>query len=173
MSLAAAVPLDQLNASRLWAKLPAEVRLLAARSLYAHRGSDDSSRREADATIAVGMRFRESAVRQLPVEKRAGYLAKGPAPSESLAASLLLALHLEQRRPMLRSFLEALGIPNEDGLITDDDALTPQAAESLAKAATRLFESFPADEVELYLLTLLALDPDNWGGLEPVLRERG
>lgn len=171
MSLAAA-SLDGLSPARLWNRLLPGTRLLAARSLYAHPWGQNPAKREADIAIALALRFREQAVRQLPTDKRAHYLARTVQPSESLASSLLLALHLEQRGPMLREFLSSLEIPNEDGVIAEDHELEAPADEKLVAAAARISDKFPVEEVEVYLLTLLALDPDTWGGLESILRTR-
>jgi hypothetical protein len=170
MSLASRIDLSQCPPSQLWATLPPELRLAAARSLYAHDWGQAPTRREADATIMYAMRFRESAVRQLPIEKRANYLARSVRPSESLAGSLLLALHLEQRRAMLGAFLDALEIPHEDGLIAEDHEMKPPTAAALKKAAKTLSSEFPAEDVELYLATLYVLDRETWAGLEPLLK---
>jgi len=165
MSLASRIDLTQCAPSELWASLDPEVRLAAARSLYAHDWGQSPTRREADFAIMQGMRFRESAVRQLPVDRRAQYLARSIRPTDSLAGSLLLALHLEQRRAMLGAFLDALKIPHTDGLINEDHELKPPPAAALKKASKTLTGQFPADEVELYLATLYVLDRDTWGGL--------
>src|SRR5262249_40634606 len=101
MSLTTSVDLSSCGPSQLWAALPADTRQAAARALYAHDWGNAPTRREADFAIIQGMRFRETAVRQLPIDKRAGYLARSIRPNDSLASSLLLALHLESRRPML------------------------------------------------------------------------
>jgi hypothetical protein len=71
MSLASRIDLSQCGPAQLWATLEPEVRLDAARSLYAHDWGTAPTRREADFAIMHGMRFRESAVRPLPGEKRA------------------------------------------------------------------------------------------------------
>src|SRR5262245_32046743 len=97
----------------LWGALDRPTRVLAARSLYVHDWGDPSPRREADLAIARSLRFREAAVRQLPIEKRVEHVARLARPDESLVSSLLLALHLEARQPMLCAFLDALGIPHE------------------------------------------------------------
>jgi hypothetical protein len=165
MSLASRIDLQQCAPSQLWASLDPEVRLAAARSLYAHDWGQSPTRREADFAIIQGMRFRESAVRQLPVDRRAQYLARSIRPTDSLAGSLLLALHLEQRRAMLGAFLDALKIPHTDGLINEDHELRPPPATALKKARKSLTDQFPADEVELYLATLYVLDRETWGGL--------
>jgi len=162
--------LSQCAPSQLWASLEPEVRLAAARSLYSHDWGDAPTRREADFAIMQGMRFRESAVRQLPVDRRAQYVARSIRPSDSLAGSMLLALHLEQRRAMLSAFLDALKIPHADGLIDEDHDMKPPSTTTLQKAAKTLFERFPADEVELYLATLYVLDRVTWAGLVPLLK---
>lgn len=94
MSVLAQLPLDRLTPARLWAALDADTRLLAARALYRHDWGDAPTRREADLALAAGMRFRDAMVRQLPVDKRAAYLARNVAAGDNLSASLLLALHL-------------------------------------------------------------------------------
>jgi len=170
MSLASRIDLAQCAPSQLWASLEPEIRLAAARSLYAHDWGEAPTRREADFAIMHGMRFRESAVRQLPADKRAHYVARSIRPTDSLAGSLLLALHLEERRAMLAAFLDALAIPHENGLIAEDHDLKPPTAAALTKAAKALSAKFPADDVELYLATLYVLDRHTWAGLESVLK---
>jgi hypothetical protein len=170
MSLASRVDLAQCAPSQLWASLEPEVRLAAARSLYSHDWGEAPTRREADFAIMQGMRFRESAVRQLPVDRRAQYVARSIRPTDSLAGSMLLALHLEQRRAMLSAFLDALKIPHADGLIDENHDMKPPSTPSLAKAVKALSERFPADEVELYLATLYVLDRVTWAELGPLLK---
>lgn len=170
MSLASRIDLSQCAPSQLWATLDPEVRMTAARALYAHDWGEAPTRREADFTIMQGMRFRESAVRQLSVDKRAQYLARSIRPTDSLAGSMLLALHLENRRAMLCAFLDALKIPHENGLITEDHDMKPPSAATLTQAATALRDRFPADEVDLYLATLYVLDRDTWAGLSTLLK---
>lgn len=172
MSLVSRIDLDRCSPAQLWMQLDADARLLAARSLYAHDWGESPTRREADAAITFGMHFRESAVRQLPIERRAVYLAKSVRPNDSVAGSLLLALHLEHRRPLLCAFLDALGIPHDNGLIAEDHDVEPPSAAALRKAAGVLFERFPDEDAEIYLLTLYVLDRRTWDGLEPLLAER-
>lgn len=167
------IPLEGLDPSKLWPHLPAEVRAIAARSLYAHDAADTTARQLADIAIARALRFREVAVRKLPIDRRVDYLVRAVRPDDSLGSSLLLALHMENRRPMLAVFLDALGIPHENGAIADAGHVEPPAADRLAAAADRIFESFPAEDVEVYLTSLLALDSATWGELVPVLERLG
>ena len=96
-------------------------------------------------------------------------LARSVRPTETLAGSMLLALHLEKRRDMLAAFLDALGVPHVNGLIADDHDLKPPTRVALQKAAKALSGGFPADQVELYLATLYILDRITWADLATVL----
>jgi hypothetical protein len=154
--------MSDLTPSKLWMSLPADVRLLAARS---YDWKSPESRLEAELTIARALKFRDVFVHKLPLEKRIGYLAQAVRPADSLAASLLLALHLEHRRPILGTFLDVLGIKHDNGLITDDNEVEPPSSEALREAAAKLYEIYPREEVTLYLNSLLAVDPVTWGGL--------
>jgi len=170
MGLLERVSLDTVSPSDLWFSLDPETRQLAARSLYQGSGAAGAGRAEADGAIASVIRFRPSAVLRLPVARRIGYLLKAVRPDDSLACTLLLALHLEQRAPILEAFLQRLGIPQQGGLIDEDYDLEPPDDEALAAAVGELFERFPRDETEVYLTTLIAIDRDTWGGLVSVLR---
>lgn len=166
------LPLEGLSPARLWTHLDAPLRLLAARSLYAHDWGNSPARREADLAVAQALRWRETAIRKLPLEKRADYLARAVRPGDSLASSLLTAFHLEQRQPLLAAFLDELGIPHQGGLIHEGHEMKAPSPEDLARAVAKLFAAHPRDEVETYLATLLALDAEVWGGLSKLLGER-
>lgn len=170
MSFIGRLDFNRPDVSRIWPLLDSETRDLASRSLY--RSGTPAQRAEADAAIAERMRFRPASVRKLPVEKRIGYVANVVHPDESLATELLLALHLDNRREILAAFLDALQIPNDNGTIDEDHELQPPAPENLNRAATELFDRFPAEQVELYLACLWAMDNGNWSGLSDPLRKR-
>ena len=167
MTLLEDVSLDKLTPARLWSELDAPTRAQAAAALFE---GDPSLRGQAHQAIAAALRFRVAGVRKLSVGKRIDYLARVVRPEHELASSLLMALHLGRRQALLRRFLDLLEIPNEDGLIDADHELGPIDAAALAPAVTGLREQFHAEEVELYLASLLALDPDVWGALAPLLQ---
>ncbi len=160
MSTLQKIDLDRLTPSRLWSAMDQEDRLEAARNLYA--GENKEAKMEANMAIAVNLKFRPAAVQRLPVEKRAGYVTRGFRPDDSLATSLLLALHMGDRRDVLVAFLDVLEIPNDAGMIDDDYDLMPPEGEKMAAAVASLEEQFPRDRVELYLAALLAVDPETW-----------
>jgi hypothetical protein len=171
MPLRLDLPLKGLSPAGLWSRLDDATRRDAAHSLYRGEWDDPAGRHEADAAIAAAVRFRPVAVRKLPLEKRIGYLLRAVRPDDSLATSLLLALHLGLRRPLLESFLDRLGIPQESGMIDPDHDVEPPARERLREAVAGLREEFPAPQVDLYLASLLAMEPETWGGLAELLGE--
>jgi hypothetical protein len=127
---------------------------------------------DALASIAHRIKFRLKSVQTMPLDKKTRQLLSLPAVSEAVAARLLVSYHLQHQRPMMGSFLDALGIAHEEGLIADEE-LTPPAADRLGAAARTLAASFPAEDVSLYFSTLLWQDPETWGGLAdlPQVRE--
>jgi len=167
------VPLHDLSWGRLtpatlWAELDVETRRLAARSVYSPDWDDAASRAEANEAIARALRFRKAAVGRLPIEKRIDYLARAVHPDDSLVGTMLRALHLTLRKQMLADFLAALEIPQQDGVIEADGPLDPPDAALLRAAVSRLLESYPRTDVELYLASLLAMDPGVWGDLAEI-----
>jgi hypothetical protein len=170
MQLLPNVSLEELTPARLWSELDAETRAAAARCLYARPRDDGHSRDRADLAIAAALRFREVAVRRLPVERRVAYLTRAVRPDDSLAYALLMALHLESRQELLQTFLDELGIPQQHGLIDETHELKAPGPERLAQAVDKLYASFPAEQVTLYLTSLVAMDRTTWNGLAPQIR---
>ena len=127
---------------------------------------DNAANEQAEAIglIANRIKFRLKSVIVMPIEKKAHYVVSMPTVSEILAARLLVAYHMAHQRPMMGAFLDALGIKHEGGLIADEE-MKPPSAETLRTAATSLAASYPADDVALYLSTLMWPDPDTWGAL--------
>ena len=149
--------------SQLWKQLPADRKTQAADAFWRDENAA-MEQAEAVASIAQRLKFRPKSAHALSVDKKVKYLVGLPAVSEIVAARLLVAYHLEHQRPMMGSFLDALGIAHENGLIADENVQPPDA-EKLKSAATTIAKSYPPDDVALYLSTLLWQDPDTWGGL--------
>jgi hypothetical protein len=149
--------------SQLWKQLSPERRQRAAEAFWK---DDNASMEQTEAVLAIAHRikFRVASVLKMPREKKARQLSALPAISEIVAARLLVAYHLDQQRPMMAAFLDALGIQHEDGLIADED-LAPPPREALQSAAATLGAQYPAEDVALYLSTLIWQDPDTWGAL--------
>jgi hypothetical protein len=149
--------------SHLWKQLSPERKQQAAEAFWRDENAA-IEQAEAVATIAQRIKFRAKSVIGMPADKKARHLATLPNISELVAARLLVAYHLAQQRPMMGSFLDALGIKHEAGLIEDEDVPAP-TPEALKSAATTLAASYPAEDVALYLSTLIWQDPETWGAL--------
>ena len=170
MSLLQNLSFDNLTPARLWSALDAPARRAAVHAMY---DDDPELRVQADQALAEALRFRPAAVRKLTVDKRVDYFVRRVRPDNTLASTLLTTLHLAHRRALLSAFLDALEVPNDDGLIPPDHEPEPVAADRLAPAVDALRGRFEAPDVDLYLASLLALDPDTWGGLKPLLEPDG
>ena len=149
--------------SVLWKQLSAERKLQAADDFW----KDENARleqAEVIGTIAQRIKFRTKSVQAMPRDKKARQLVALPGVSELVAARLLVNYHLGQQRPMMASFLDALGVKHEEGLIAEDEMQAP-ATEQLQAAAATLAASYPSEDVALYLTTLMWQDPETWGAL--------
>ena len=157
---------EPLRAARLWKGLSEAVRLEAAMAFWEDERAA-AEQAEVVGLVARRINFRPRSVMALPVERRARLLARLGQVSEQVAVRLLVAYHLGRQRPMMKAFLDTLGIPHDDGVIAE--TMAPPAAGALAAAARDLAAAFPAEAVRLYFSTLLVQDPETWGGLRDVL----
>jgi hypothetical protein len=155
--------LSDFRPTRVWKRLSPERRLAVAEPFW---GDEQSTEQQAEAiaAIALHMKFRTKSVLALPVAKRVKYLSTLPTISDSIVARAMVAYHLERQRPMMSAFLDTLGISHEDGLIAEETLPKPDPAK-LHAAATDLASKFPVEDVSLYFATLVAQDPETWGGL--------
>jgi hypothetical protein len=149
--------------SLLWKRLPPERKLIAAEAFWQDENAA-AEQAEAIVLIAQRIKFRTRSVQALPREKKARHLVSLGAVSEIVAARLLVAYHLRHQRPMMAAFLDSLGIAHDDGLIADEDLQAPPA-ERAREAARSIGAAYPAEDVALYLSTLIWQDPETWGGL--------
>lgn len=145
--------------------MTAEQRLRAARSFWLDEQAGDDQL-QAVLLIAKQRKFRPKSVVALDVERKAKHLATLPTLPDLLAARALVAHHLADQRPMMAAFLDALGVAHEDGLI-QDQAPKPEVAK-VQEAAALIGERYPAEDVSLYLNTLLCQDPQTWVALGDV-----
>jgi hypothetical protein len=155
--------LSSYRPSRLWRRMPLDRRVEAADLFWADEHSAEQQL-EAVASIATHMKFRTRSVVGLAPEKKAKYLATLPSVSDAIAARALVNYHLARQRPMMAAFLDSLGIPHEEGLITEETMVKPDT-EKLRAGTAALAGQFPPDDVSLYLATLVSQDPDTWGAL--------
>jgi hypothetical protein len=160
------------SAGQLWRHVSIQQRLEASRAFWEATdaaGAQD----EAVAEMARLLKFRPKSMRALPVEKKIQHLASLARLSDSVASQVLVTYHLASKRPMMRVFLDALGIAHEDAVIAAPSELKAPNPKRLAQAVAALTSQFPLEEVRLYLSTLLVQDAEVWGGLAALLPEAG
>jgi hypothetical protein len=158
--------------SEIWKSMPVDKRVLAAEAFWRDTDSPDIQMQQAEVTIALARRlnFRAKSVQALAIERRAKHLGHMADVSDAVATRALIAYHFSNQRPLMAAFLEALGIPHEDGVITEETVAPPDRAR-LATAVTAIKSSFDTADVDLYLRTLTTLDGDTWGALDGLLSE--
>lgn len=154
---------DTLTPSRFWKTLTLDQRQRVARAFWADADAIDDQL-QAALLIAQQKKFRPKTVIGLDVDRKARHLATLGSVPDTIAARALVVYHLAEQRPLMGAFLDALGIAHENGLI-QEESVKPDAAK-LGPAVAQLGRQFPADDVRLYLTTLLSQDPETWGGLE-------
>jgi hypothetical protein len=151
-----------LTPSRLWKQMTLDQRIRAARAFWEDPEATDDQV-QAAFLIAQQKKFRPKTVIGLDVDRKARHLATLGGLPDAMAARALIVYHLAEQRPMMGAFLDALGIKHEQGLI-EEEAVKPDA-DKIGPAAALLAQQFPADDVRIYLSTLLSQDPETWGGL--------
>ena len=144
-------------------------RLVAAEAFW-REDQADIQMQHVDAIVSIAKRlnFRAKSVRALPVERRAKLLAQLVEISDAVATRALISYHFTAKRELMAAFLDALGIPHENGLI-DEEAVPPPSRDRLSAAIAQLRSSFPKQDVDLYLWTLATLDGETWADLEAAL----
>jgi hypothetical protein len=156
--------------SKIWKEMPLDKRVQAADAFWRDEESADIQAQHVEAivTIARRLNFRPKSVQALPVERRAKQLAQINEVSDALATRALIAYHFATQRPLMTTFLDALGLAHENGLITAEDVAPPER-EPLAAATAALLAAHPADDAMRYLRTLVTLDGDTWVNLPGVI----
>lgn len=114
-----------------------------------------------DGDVARAMKFRPHAIRKLPMPKRAQkarsiILSGGRA---ELAYELCGGYLLRHHEGLMPAFLDATGVPHEDGMIEDTDESEP-AADKIDEAVQALDGEFPPEDVTLYLVICAMQWPD-------------
>lgn len=149
----------------MWKRLTREERLAAAHRFFEHPAEEALG--GIDAAIIKARRMRPQAARSLPDQEKARVLASVLEPGEAVASALLVALHVGERRPLLSAFLDALGLPHDDGILKEEgDDAAPVSEEAARRGVAALASAFPRPQVLGYLNALWLQDPDRWGVLE-------
>jgi hypothetical protein len=152
------------TSTRLWKRLAPADRLSAANHFW--KEPPQVAVGSALGALIKARHLRPQAARALPPEQQARILAGVLDPGETVASFLLVALHLGERRPLLKAFLDALNLPHEDGVLKEEADNVEINDETIASAVRTLAGQFPREQVQVYLNTLYLQDPDRWGVLE-------
>ncbi len=155
------------RASQLWKFMTEGQRRQAADAFWSE-GEAGAEHAEVVGLLSRRLNFRVKSVLALPLDRKVKYTAGLAAVSDAVAGRLLVTFHLTHQRAMMATFLDALGIAHENGLIADDAAPALDASK-LPEAVTALGEQYPAEDVNLYLHTLRLQDHRTWSGLEQFL----
>ena len=150
------------TATRLWKRLTREERLTAASAFW--RETPQEVAGSALAAIVKARHLRPQVARALDDEEKARSLASVLDPGETVASALLVALHLGERRPVLAAFLDAAGLPHENGILKEEDN-TPLSEDAARAGVRALAAAYPRPHVETYLNTLWLQDPNRWEAL--------
>ncbi|MET0551436.1 MAG: hypothetical protein ABW221_00260, partial [Vicinamibacteria bacterium] len=130
-----------LSAGRVWRRLTREERLAAARLFWVDPASEAAP--HALSAIVQVLHVRPQAVRAVPVERKTAALASVTEPTELLAASLLVALHLGERRALLAAFLDAVGLAHDQGLLAEDASAEPVTEAAARRGVDAIAAAFP------------------------------
>ena len=132
---------ETLTPSRLWKQMTAEQRQRAARAFW---GDEDARADQLQAVMLIAQqkKFRPKTVNGLDLDRKTRHLATMP------------------------SLPDALGIAHENGLI-QEESVKPDAAK-IGGAVDAISRQFPAEDVRLYLDTLLCQDPETWAALADI-----
>ena len=151
------------TAVRLWKSLDREERLAAASRFFAQPSEEVLG--NALGAIIKARHLRPQVARSMPPEEQARALASVLDPGETVAAALLVTLHLADRREMLTTFLDALGLPHEEGILKEEADTVGLDTARLRAGLDALRARFPAHQVRAYLNTLWLQDRERWDGL--------
>lgn len=155
------------SAARVWRRLTREEKLLAARHFWADPPEEVLG--TAQAAVIQVLHVRPQTVKSIAAERKAAALSSVGEPSELLAAALLVALHLGERRALLAAFLDAAGLVHDQGLLPEDPATPAIGEEAARRGYEAVSKTFPEPQVRTYLNTLWLQDHDRWGVLERVV----
>jgi len=106
--------------------------------------------------------------RQPRVQRHAAMVATLSKPAlEAAAAALIRVWLVKKQRPMLVDFLNALGLPNNEGVVDDlpgeiDDT-------KLKSAVDALLAKYPPEAVAVYLNAFNDMNQANWANLKTML----
>jgi len=151
----------------VWDLMTDDEKRKAAAALWTN--ADRESRMAVEMVVAKEMKFRPQSVRKLSAERVAPRLARLAAEMpETAFFQFLFHYHMAEGRELMVEYLDAVGLPHEDGVLDlpeDAEAPTEEAAAGPAKDLIAKH----GREALVYLGTLAVADADFWAGMTAVL----
>jgi hypothetical protein len=151
------------TAVRVWKRLGREDRVAAATRFFEEPAQEVLG--TALGAIIKARHLRPQVARSMAPAEQGQALAGILDPGEPVAAALLVALHLGSRRAMLTAFLDAVGLPHEDGILKEEADSVPLDEARLRAGVEALKTRYSEPEIRAYLNTLWLQDPERWEGL--------
>jgi hypothetical protein len=106
--------------------------------------------------------------RQPRAQRQAAMIATLSRPAlEAAAAGLIRVWLVKKQRQMLVDFLNALGLPNNEGVVDDLPATMEDA--KLKSAIDTLLAKYPGEAVAVYLNAFNDMNEANWANLKTLL----
>jgi hypothetical protein len=151
----------------VWDLMSDEERRAAATALW--QNADRETRIALELVLAKELKFRPQSVHRLPIDKVVGRLVRlAEEVPENILFQYLFHLHMADRRPLLREFLDAAGIPHDDGVLDLPEDYERPDPGKVAAAAKDLVAAH-GHEGLVYLATLKVADKEFWEGLDDAL----
>ena len=142
----------RLSAVSLWTALQPDERAEAAK---AYLGAEPGGRMQLDRIVARGRNFRPATVKKWPEEKIVKARRHIPLHDPDIAAKLLTCYHVPGQLDMVTAFLDALGVPHDQGEVEAD--ATIDAEEKVTRSAIRgMIREHGLRRSAVYLLALIS-----------------
>lgn len=155
----------------VWDLMGEDDRRAAAAALWSD--GDRDSRAALELALAKELKFRPQSVRHLGADRVVPRLVRlASTLPDAVLFQFLFHLHLAERRPLLVEFLDAVGLPHDNGVLDLKDEATAPDPEHLRTAATALLAQHGKPAL-VYLTTLKVADTDFWSGLDELLAQYG
>jgi hypothetical protein len=151
------------TAVRVWKRLERGEKIAAATRFFEEPSQEVYA--SALGAIIKARHLRPQVARSMAPEEQARALASVLDPGEPVASALLVSLHLGARREMLGTFLDAVGLPHEDGILKEEADAVSLGAAKLRAGVDALKARYGESEIRTYLNTLWLQDPERWEGL--------
>jgi hypothetical protein len=142
---------------------------LAAEILAFAHETDKPLYRTTMSAVAEARKVRPVFLERQPKDKRhADMLISLSRPAlEMVSANLIRSWLVKKHKDMLAQFLDALGIPHQEGVVEDLPASMDDA--KLVPAVEGLLARFPPESVAIYLLAFSEMNEANWPNLKKLL----